>query len=304
MQIVLRRNSFFAIKSVYLMLMYDSISSSSEDISEIFSQVFDWLSRNLATILQVTLILIVAVIASRIGGHIFSRLLARTVREDMFPSKTDRDRRLKTLNNICTAIISFILWSVAVIMILNKLGINTAPLLASAGILGLALGFGAQSLVKDFITGMFIIAENQYRVGDYVEIQNIKGTVRSITMRTTIIKDDNGSIFSIPNGSIIVTGNHTMNNNNVSIELSVAADTNVEKLITIINDAGKSLAKSVKIGEFITDPLHFKQVKDVSGGALVVRITGKVAAGKQAEVKSAYFMIIQKEFVKHKISLK
>ena len=145
----------------------------------------------------------------------------------MFPSKSDREKRISTLDSIAAAIISFVVWSVAVLMIMNLLGINTAPLIASAGILSVALGFGAQSLVKDFITGMFIIAENQYRVGDYVEIQNVRGTVKAVTMRTTVVEDVDGSIFHIPNGSIIVTGNHTMSNNKVSIEISASTETDI-----------------------------------------------------------------------------
>ena len=222
----------------------------------------------------------------------------------MFPSKTDRDRRVRTLESILTAIISFVVWAVALLMIMNILGINTAPLLASAGILSVAIGFGAQSLIKDFITGMFIIAENQYRVGDYVEIQNVKGTVKSITMRTTVVKDDDGSIFHIPNGSIIVTGNHTMSNNKASIELSVPTDTDIEKLQAIINKTGLALTKNAEMKEMIIEPLQFRRIKEITGGAIKIRILGKVRAGKQDIVKSSYYEALQKELVKNKIALK
>jgi small conductance mechanosensitive channel len=154
------------------------------------------------------------------------------------------------------------------------------------------------------MTGMFIIAENQYRVGDYVEIQNVKGTVKSVSMRTTVVKDDDGSIFHIPNGSIIVTGNHTMGNNKVSIELSATTDTDIEKLRTLIDKIGITQAKLADFTEAIIEPIHFVRVKDILSGAVIVRLAGKVKPGKQGDVRSDYLTRLQKELVKNKIALK
>ena len=278
--------------------------STTDKIFNGGGEILDWLSNNIDTMFSVVLIFVVAIIASRIISDILARLLGRTIREDMYPSKTDRDRRLRTLTSITTAIVTFIAWAVALLMILNTLGINTAPLIASVGILSVALGFGAQSLVKDFMTGMFIIAENQYRVGDYVEIQNVRGTVKAVTLRTTIVTDDDGSVFHIPNGSIIVTGNHTMSNNKVSIELSATTDTDIEKLKSIIDKTGKSQASHVAVKEIIIEPLHFVRIKEITSGAIIIRISGKVKAGKQATVRSDYYTALQKELVKNKIALK
>ena len=154
------------------------------------------------------------------------------------------------------------------------------------------------------MTGLFIIAENQYRVGDYVEIQNVRGTVRSVTMRTTVIQDDDGSVFHIPNGSIIVTGNHSMNNDKVSLELSASTETDISKLREIINKTGKTQADSDSQHELLVEPMQFKRVKDVKGGHFVIRVSGKVKAGKQIEVKSAYYEALLKELYKNKIALK
>jgi small conductance mechanosensitive channel len=273
-------------------------------LTETLSSFTLWLDQNLAHLISAVIIFFSAIIVTKLFSQSLARLLARTVREDMFPTKVDRDRRLQTLNSITVAVVTFGVWAVAAIMILNTLGINTAPLLASAGILTVALGFGAQSLVRDFVTGMFIIAENQYRIGDYIEIQNIKGTVKSITMRTTVVKDDAGSVFHIPNGSIVTTGNHTMGNNKISIVLSVAGDTNLEKLRDIINKTGLAQSKDQVQQEFITEPIHFSRIKDVAGAAVVVHIFGKVRAGKQVDVRSDFLFRLQSELTKHKIELK
>jgi small conductance mechanosensitive channel len=275
----------------------NSVTTTSEDI-------FNWLETHFSVIFQALVVFTVAYLSVRIVQVIFSRILSKTMREDMFPTKTDRDRRLRTLNSISNAVISFIIWSVAFIMILNTLGVNTAPILASAGILSVAIGFGAQSLVRDFVTGMFIIAENQYRVGDYVEIGNVMGTVKSVTMRTTVVLDDDGSVFYIPNGSIVVTGNHTMNNNKVSIELTASTETSIDTLKNVINTTGKKQAESVAMQDAIVEPLQFKRIKDIKSGTLIVRVSGRVKAGKQIDVKSDYYLRIQEELKKNKIALK
>lgn len=268
------------------------------------ARLLSWIDTNFSSLIYIVFILCVAFFVSKIGTEILSRLLQRTVREDTFPTKADREKRLKTLNSISSALMTFIVWGVTFVMVLNKLGVNTAPLLASAGIVSVALGFGAQSLVKDLVTGVFIIAENQYRVGDYVEIQNVKGIVKSITMRTTVVQDDEGSIFHIPNGSIIVTGNHTMNNSRLGIEIKVPTDADIDKIKTIVNTVGTKLAADAIFEEIITEPIHYKATTDISGGAMVLWLTGRVKAGKQSEVKSAYYFALQKELYKQKIALK
>lgn len=274
-----------------------------QPLSDALSALLGWLDNNISTVFYIIAMAGVGMFVSRFGIAIISRLLHKTVREDMFPTKTDRERRLKTLTSITAAVVTFVVWGVVFVMILNKLGVNTAPLLASAGIVSVAIGFGAQSLVKDFVTGIFIIAENQYRVGDYVEIQNVRGTVRSITMRTTVVQDDDGSVFNIPNGSIIVTGNHTMNNNKVSLELSASTKTDIQKLCTIINKVGTQQAASKLQKEDILEPIQFKRIKDIKSGSVILRLSGRVRAGKQVEVKSAYYEALQNELFKNKITL-
>jgi moderate conductance mechanosensitive channel len=278
--------------------------SATDAVIDSGRTVIDWFDNNLDMIFGVILIFVIAIIAAKVISEVIRKLLYRTIREDMYPSKTDRDRRLRTLTNITTAIISIIVWTVATLMILSTIGVDVGPLIASAGIISVAIGFGSQSLVKDFMTGMFIIAENQYRVGDYIEIQNVKGTVKAITLRTTIITDDDGSVFHVPNGSIIVTGNHTMSNNKVSIELSATTDTDIDKLRVIIDKTGKAQATHVAMKENITEPLHFVRIKEIASSAIVIRISGKVKPGQQAVVRSDYYTALQKELIKNKIALK
>jgi moderate conductance mechanosensitive channel len=117
--------------------------------------------------------------------------------------------RVKTLRGLVKNIIGIAVWSIAFVMILAKWGVNIVPILTGAGILGLAIGFGSQTLVKDIVTGFFILLENQYNVGDYVEITGVKGRVRRMNLRTTILKDEDGTISIIPNSSIVKVVKYT-----------------------------------------------------------------------------------------------
>lgn len=110
--------------------------------------------------------------------------------------------RVKTLRGLVKNIIGIAVWSIAFVMILSKWGVNILPILTGAGILGLAIGFGSQTLVKDVVTGFFILLENQYNVGDYVKIGDAQGRVKRVNLRTTILKDDEGTISIIPNNAI------------------------------------------------------------------------------------------------------
>ena len=126
---------------------------------------------------------------------------------------SERGKRLRTLTNLVKSSASIVIAAVAVVMVLQEMGFNIAPLIASAGIVGLAIGFGAQTLVKDVIAGAFILIENQFDEDDEVEISGKRGTVVKITLRTVTIKDKEGAAHIIPNGSITIVSNFSKNKN-------------------------------------------------------------------------------------------
>ncbi len=117
--------------------------------------------------------------------------------------------RLKTLRGLMKNVIGIVVWGIAFVMILSLWGVDILPIVTGAGILGLAIGFGSQTLVKDIVTGFFLLLENQYNVGDYVEIAGVKGRVRRMNLRTTILKDDDGTISIIPNSAVVKVVKYT-----------------------------------------------------------------------------------------------
>ena len=144
--------------------------------------------------------------------------------------------RTETLTSVLSSGANLVIWTVAVLMILGELGINLGPLIAGAGIVGVAVGFGAQSVVKDFLSGMFMLVEDQYGVGDSIDVGLVSGTVERVTLRTTILRDGDGSIWYIPNGEIARVGNRSQVWGRALLDIDVAYDTDLRKAQQVLKD--------------------------------------------------------------------
>ncbi len=263
----------------------------------------EWTSRNYKTGIQIGLVLIVASLFNKYSGRFFRRMFEQTVRSDMYPSKSDRKKRLDTLNSIVEAVIHFGVWLVAFIIVIGLLGVNTGPLFAGAGLAGAGIAFGAQSLIKDFLSGLFIISENQYRVGDFIEVMDVSGIVESIGLRTTVLKDLNGSVHHIPNGSIVVTTNRTMGQGRINLDISVVSSTDISLLEHVIDHVGQRLINDLKLKDDIIESPHFDRISDYTGNAITVKVVGKTVGGKQLQVKSALLAELKRDFDENDIKL-
>lgn len=271
--------------------------------NELPNDLKEWMSRHYIVGLQVIVVLVVAKLFNRYSGRLFSRVFERTLRTDAYPTKADRKKRLDTLNSLAKAIVHSSVWLVTFLIILDLLGIDTTPIFASAGLVGAGLAFGAQSVVRDFLSGMFILAENQYRVGDVVDIMEVSGTVESIGLRTTVLRDLSGNVYHVPNGSIVVTTNRSMGSGRINLDLSVAANTDVKRLEHVINHAGQRIASDIKFKDDILEAPHFDRISDYTGNAVTVKILGKTVGGKQLQIKSALLAELKRDFDEHKIKL-
>jgi small conductance mechanosensitive channel len=275
----------------------DKRVTNLEYIGHVIAQ---WLDQHLVNII---IILIGCYILRKFGTKLITRILHQTLRRDLYPTEVDRKKRLKTLDNLTGAVMRAVSWMLATFMIVSELGIDTAPLLASAGVVGLAISFGAQSLVKDFVTGVFIITENQYRVGDIVEINNVIGKVEAITIRTTLIRSLNGNLHHVPNGTITVTTNKTMDYGSLNEEITVSRDTDVNELEYIINHVGEQVAAMAEFKDIVKEAPHFSSVQGLTSSGLTVKILGKTSPGDTWRVKSEMYKRLAKAFEKHHIEM-
>lgn len=284
-----------------------AFNNISVRLNEVWRLIVDW---STAHLLQIIIIIVGSEILYRILAKTISRVIHEiTKRQDLFPTESDRKKRLKTIDSLINTGLRLAIFSIASIMVINEMGINTAPLIASAGIIGVALGFGAQSLIKDFMSGLFIITENQYRVGDVIEVVTnaagvkISGNVEAITIRTTVIRDQDGRLHHIPNGNIVTTSNLTMNYAGLNEEVVVAPDTDIDKLEHVINHIGEELVSDTKLGSKIIQPPHFDRVDKLSGQGIVVKIIGKTIPGEQWKVRGAFYKLLQPALEKNHIKL-
>jgi len=241
------------------------------------------------------------------GGLIITQLVRRLIRSTTYNplSNDDVTKRRDTLSGLFTVIWKIILVVVAACMVFQQLfpRIDLTPFFASAGLLGVAVGFGAQSLIKDFLSGIFIIAENQYRVGDIVDIEGAAGTVERVTIRSTVIRDASGNVHFLPNGEVIHVINKTMGFSKVNFSLVVDPDTDVDKLSQVIDEVGNKMAEEEKWKEKILDAPHFLNIGTFSDVALEVTITGKTGPSQQWSVTNEMRRRLLKAFAKHKIEL-
>ena len=221
--------------------------------------------------LRVVLILVGALVVVRLAAFVTRRV--EQAFDDNDPSTmNEREKQAATLGKVIRNITRILVGSVAVMMALKELGIDIGPILAGIGILGLAVGFGAQSLVKDFLAGMFVLVENQYNVGDVIQAAGASGLVEKITLRATTLRDYEGNVHIIPNGTIGVLTNKTRQWSRFVLDIGVAYKESVDDVMGILKEIGDELAADAKFSSMITAPLEVLGVQDFADSAVIIRV--------------------------------
>lgn len=200
----------------------------------------------------------------------------------------EASKRIRTLINIIHGLFRVILWSVFFMVLMPKFGINIAPVLAGAGILGLAIGFGAQELVRDFISGFFIILENQIRAGDVGIINGKGGLVEKIELRTTTLRDFSGVVHIFQNGKINELSNMTKQWSAIVLDIGVAYKEDVEKVIAIMKQVGDELKQDPSFGHLILEPIEVFGLDKFADSALVIKARIKTKPIQQWGVGREY----------------
>ena len=221
--------------------------------------------------LRIILILVGALVVVRLAVFI-TRRVEQAFQDNDPSTMNEREKQAATLGKVIRNISRILVWSVAVMMVLKELGIDIGPILAGIGIMGLAVGFGAQSLVKDFLAGMFILIENQYNVGDVIEAAGAKGQVEKITLRATTLRDLEGNVHIIPNGTIGVVTNRTRQWSRFVLDIGVAYKENVDEVMRVLKEIGDELAADAEFASMITAPLEVLGVQDFADSAVVIRV--------------------------------
>ena len=287
------------------------------------SQVFDELSRLItldfwlgaplrivlivvfAAIIRVLLSLVIKKITHSVARGTTARVVrdeqntAHTWRTDTIISNSRQAQRARTVGSVLSSVASIVVWTMAVLMIISELGFNIAPVIASAGIAGVALSFGAQSLVKDFLAGIFIVAEDQLGIGDFVDLGEASGTVESVGLRITDVRDANGTLWHVRNGEIIRVGNSSQGWARTNIDLPIPYDSDIDQVTEVLLDAARRAIADPTIAPHVLDEPQVLGVEAVSGESLTVRVSVKTAPSQQWAVARALRVALKQALDAH-----
>lgn len=216
---------------------------------------------------------------SRLGSE---RRNARTAELTEMLMGQRGEQRAEAIGQLLRSVTSLTLWSIGLLIVLSRLGIDLGPLLASAGVLGVALGFGAQALVKDYLAGIFIIIEDQYGVGDVVDVGPVVGTIEEITLRITRLRDLTGVVWYVRNGEIVRVANRSQGWTLASVDIPVAYDEDLGRVRAIVDEVGLAMDDDPAFDDLLLGRPEFAGVESVSGEAVYVRVVAKAAPGQEA----------------------
>lgn len=212
-----------------------------------------------------------------------------------------RESRVRTLQSILKSAAAFILGFVALIMVLQAVGYNAMPILATASVAGIAIGFGAQKLIRDVISGFFILMEDQYGVGDYITVGAVTGVVDEMGMRTTKVRDAAGKLYIISNGDITQVCNHSRGAVRMTVDIPVPASADLDKARETLDKVGKQIARDLP--DRVTSPFVCEGLASVGGAAVSLRMVGEVAAVSQNEVQLELNTRIRRAFAEDGLPL-
>jgi len=248
---------------------------------------------------RIVAILLVAFILGRLLKLVAIHFTELSNRQNL-PSSV-RSQQIRTLSSVIYSIGLFIILFIAAMQILALLGVNMGPLLASAGVAGVAIGFGAQTLVKDFINGFFILAENQYDIGDTVKIAGVQGVVENMTLRRTVLRDADGTVHTVPSSDIQVVSNLTRDWTQLNLQVSVAYAVDSDKVIALLKQIGDELAHDPDFADLIVATPVVSGIDKVSGNTVEYLMIVKTQPGSQFPVRRELQRRIKASFEKNGI---
>ncbi len=275
------------------MTFYDRILDKWGD------DLFDWTRYHAPKVIFILLLSALLILLLRTLANKATRYSQKHQGE--LPVSGLRSQQLRTLASVINSVGSFIVMFVAMLQILPTFGINVGPLLASAGIAGLAIGFGAQALVKDVINGFFIVADNQYDIGDLVKIAGVQGTVEDLSLRQTILRDSSGAVHFVPNSEIKIVTNLTRDWAQLEVRTVVDISEPAERVIALLRQIATEMWKEKIWTEQIVAEPEVPGIEKIAGGDVEYLVVTRTRPGKQHAVGRELRRRIKESFAKANI---
>lgn len=260
------------------------------EISEYLEEVGAWA---IGSGLQILLVIIVMLITLRVLHALVNRAFRRIRGQGEDPEAV---KRADTLKSIVNSLVNVAIFSVGLVIILGQLGIAIGPILAAAGVLGLAVGFGAQNLVQDVISGFFILLEDQIRVGDVVQISGTGGLVEKVNLRLVVLRDLAGNVHFVRNGTINVVTNMTKEYSRYVFDIGVAYRENVDEVMEVIRVVDEELRADPVYGASILEPIEILGLDEFGDSAIVIKARTKTLPIKQWEIGREFNRRLKRAF--------
>ncbi|MDT0215658.1 mechanosensitive ion channel family protein [Rothia sp. ARF10] len=264
-------------------------------------RVQDWLlTDGLRILLTIVLALVVRWLLHRLIARVVRTMTERTStrHEDADASRAGRiwaqatgqararhQQRMATLGSLLRSVVTFVVGLIATLTVMDLVGIPLGPLLASAGVGGVALGFGAQSLVKDFLSGIFMILEDQYGVGDVVDTGEAVGTVEEVSLRVTRLRDADGVTWYVRNGEVLRIGNLSQHRATAIVDVPVAYDEDVARVTAVLREAGEAMDRDEAWDGKLLDAPTVAGVESITGQTMTIRVLAETSPGAKVEVQ-------------------
>jgi moderate conductance mechanosensitive channel len=259
--------------------------------------------------LRIFVIVVVAVIALRLSTllvhGVLKTLLDREASEGTAQelSAIEVQKRMDTLDELGSNVIRAFVLMIAGIMVLSALDLDVGPAVAGLGVIGIAVGFGAQSLVKDYLNGALILIENQYSKGDVVSIAGVSGAVEDFSLRRTTLRDLDGIVHTVPNGEVKVASNRTRTWARINQNVTVAFGTDIDKAIEVVEELGKQMADDPIWKRRILEPPRVERVESIEERGITLKILGTVRASEQWAAGGEFRKLLLEAFAKNGIRL-
>ena len=272
-------------------------------LTSLLAKLYEWSVSQLPAILVLILVTFVILRLTRFLIKRLKKIIISRLEEKEEPESVESAKRIETLLNILKGIIKIAIWTIFIIILLSKLGLNIGPILAGAGIVGLAVGFGAQELVRDFISGFFMLLENQIRKGDVAIINGTGGLVESVKLRTVTLRDLSGTTHIFQNGKINSLSNMTKEWSAMVFDVGIAYKEDTDHVTEVMKKVGEDMMNDDEYKEKILEPLEIFGVDKLDDSAVIIKARFKTLPVMQWAVGREYLRRLKKAFDREGIEI-
>ena len=269
-------------------------------------QLLAWFRDPVLPIILIVVIALVVIRLARLFVHgVVKALLDRETTEGTAQelSAVEVRKRMDTLETLGTNVIRLFVFLIALVMILGELDLDIGPAIAGLGVVGIAVGFGTQSIVRDYFTGALILIENQYSKGDVVTIAGVNGTVEDFSLRRTTLRDLDGVVHTVPNGEVKVASNRTRVWARINQDVTVVYGTDIEEATRVVNDVGKAMAADPEWRRRVMEAPHVERIEALGEYGITIKVLGLVRATEQWAAGGELRKRLLAAFATHRIEI-